>query len=137
MDRIKKIQLKMKLLKIAFWAGAITDALAAVVMLLPQMRTYIFGSGPFEITPEYRYALGLGAALMLGWTTLLIWGSFKPMERKGLLIITVFPVIMGIVVAQIYAVISGYIPLNKVIPLWIHLFILSTLFVYSFVKSKR
>jgi hypothetical protein len=128
---------KIKLLKIAFWIGAITDALAAIVMIFPQLRTLIFGSDDFIITPEYRYALGLGAALMLGWTVLLIWGSFKPIERKGLLIITIFPVIAGIVVAQIYAVISGYIHLNRIVPLWVHLFIISFLFIYAFVRAKE
>lgn len=128
---------KIRLLKIAFWTGAVTDALAAIVMIFPQLRTVIFGSGNFTITPEYRYALGLGAALMIGWTVLLIWGSLKPIERKGLLIITVFPVITGIVIAQIYAVISGYIHIGKVVPLWIHLFGISSLFFYSFVKTKE
>jgi hypothetical protein len=128
---------RIRLSKIAFWTGAVTDALAAIVMIFPQLRTLIFGSGSFTITPEYRYALGLGAALMLGWTVLLIWGSFKPIERKGLLIITVFPVITGIVVAQIYAVISGYIQLGKVVPLWMHLFAISSLFIYAFVKAKE
>jgi hypothetical protein len=128
---------KIRLLKIAFWTGAVTDALAAIVMIFPQLRTLIFGSDGFTITPEYRYALGLGAALMLGWTVLLIWGSLKPIERRGLLIITVFPVITGIVVAQIYAVNSGYIHLGKAFPLWIHLFVISSLFIYSFVKTKE
>jgi hypothetical protein len=95
---------KVKLLKISFWIGAITDALAAKIMIFPQLRTYIFGDDNFTITSEYRYVLGLGASLMLGWTVLLIWGSFKPIERKGLLIITVFPVITGIIISQIYAV---------------------------------
>ena len=128
---------KIKLLKIAFWTGAVTDALAAIVMIFPQLRTLIFGSDSFTITPEYRYALGLGAALMLGWTVLLIWGSFKPIERRVLLIITVFPVITGIVIAQIYAVNSGYIHLGKALPLWIHLLVISSLFIYSFVKTKE
>jgi hypothetical protein len=128
---------EIMLLKVAYWTGAITDALAAIIMIFPQLRTVIFGSGNFTITPEYRYALGLGAALMLGWTVLLIWGSFKPIERKGLLIITIFPVITGIVLAQIYAVISGYIQLGKVVPLWVHLFIISSLFIYAFVRAKE
>ncbi|TAL59482.1 MAG: hypothetical protein EPN88_17240 [Bacteroidetes bacterium] len=128
---------KIKLLKIAFWIGAITDALAAIIMIFPQLRTYIFGSDNFSITSEYRYALGLGASLMVGWTILLIWGSFKPLERRGLLIITVFPVITGIVIAQIYAVCSGYIHLTKIFPIWIHLSLVSAFYIYSFIKTKE
>ena len=64
---------KTRLLKIAFWIGAITDALAAKVMIFPKLRVYLFGAENFSISNDYRYALGLGAALMLGWTFLLIW----------------------------------------------------------------
>jgi hypothetical protein len=30
---------KIKRLKIAFWTGAITDALAAIIMVFPQLKT--------------------------------------------------------------------------------------------------
>jgi len=63
---------KIKLLRIAFGIGAITDALAAIIMIFPQLGTYIFRSANISIASEYRYALGLGASLMLGWTVLLI-----------------------------------------------------------------
>ena len=131
------IDTKIKLLRIAFGICAITDALAAVIMIFPQLRTYIFGSDNFSITSEYRYALGLGASLMLGWTILLIWGSFKPFERRGLLLITVFPVITGIVISQIYAVCSGYIHLTKVFPIWLHLSMVSALYIYSYIKTRE
>ena len=127
---------KIKLLKTAFWIGAITDGLAAVIMIFPELREFVFGSDSFEITPAYRYALGMAAALMTGWTVLLIWGSLKPMERKGLLIITVFPVISGIVIAQLYAVYSGYIECVRLIPLWAHLTLISSFFIYAYFKSK-
>jgi hypothetical protein len=128
---------KIKLLRIAFGIGAITDALAAIIMIFPQLKTFIFGSANISIASEYRYALGLGASLMLGWTVLLIWGGHKPLERRGLLVITVFPVITGIVIAQIYAVSSGYIQLTKIFPIWIHLSLVSALYIYSFIKTKE
>ena len=128
---------KIKLLKIAFWIGAITDGLAAIIMIIPKLRVYIFGENNYVITPEYRYALGMAAALMTGWTVLLIWGSLKPIERKGLLVITVFPVISGIIVAQIYAVFSGYIEMARIIPVWIHLTLISSFFLFAYINSKN
>ena len=128
---------KIKLLKIAFWIGAMTDALAAIIMIFPKLGTYLFKHENVVITPEYRYALGMGAALMVGWTVLLIWGSFKPLERKGILVITVFPVITGIVLAQIYAVSCGYIALNNMIPIWIHLTVISSYFLFTYFKSNK
>lgn len=129
--------IKIKILKIAFWIGAITDALAAIVMAIPAWRVYVFGGENLQLTPAYRYALGMGAALMAGWTILLIWGSFKPLDRKGILVITVFPVIMGIVIAQIYAVSSGFIETAKMIPVWIHLTVISSFFLFAVYKAKN
>ncbi|WP_167611896.1 hypothetical protein [Maribellus sediminis] len=127
----------IRLLKIAFWIGAVTDALAAIIMIFPDLRVLIFGSENEVITPDYRYALGMGASLMVGWTVLLIWGSLKPVERRGLLVLTVFPVISGIVLAQIYAVSSGYISLKNILPVWIHLTLISSFFMFSYFSSKR
>lgn len=134
---LMKKDIKIKILKIAFWIGAITDGLATIIMIFPELRVYIFGSDNLNLTPEYRYALGMGAALMAGWTVLLIWGSLKPLERKGLLIITVFPVILGIAIAQIHAVSSGYIEMIRMIPLWIHLTLLSSFFLFAYFNSNN
>lgn len=133
MDKDKKITI----LKIAFWIGAITDALAAIVMAFPDLRVYVFGGDKLELAPDYRYSLGMGAALMAGWTILLIWGSLKPLDRKGILVITVFPVILGIVIAQVYAVSSGYIETGKMIPVWIHLTVISSFFLFAYYKAKN
>lgn len=102
----------------------------------PYNEVLHFGPDKVEITPAYRYSLGMGAALMLGWAVLLLWGSVKPVERKGLLIITVFPVITAIVMAQIYAVSAGLVELSGMIPVWIHLIFISSLFLYAYFTSK-
>ena len=93
---------RILLLRISYWVGAISDGLATLRMLFPNIAS---GS-------EFRYASGLGAALMLGWTFLLIWADRKPMERKGVLLLTAFPVCTGLLLAEIYAVIGGVITLN-------------------------
>lgn len=131
------IKNKIKLLKIAFWIGAVTDGIAAIIMIFPQLRSCLFGSDNLIITPQYRYALGLGAALMVGWTVLLIWGSLKPLERKGILLITIFPVITGIVIAQIYSVVSDYVQLTKMIPIWIHLTFITCLYLIAYFRVKN
>lgn len=127
---------QIKVLKIAFWIGAITDALAAVIMIFPELGAHFFKHENVAITPEYRYALAMEASLMVGWTALLIWGSIKPVERKGILILTVFPVIIGIVLAQIYAVYAGYIEVARIFPLWIHLALISIYFLFAYLNSK-
>jgi len=81
---------KILMLRISYWVGAISDGLATLRMLFPRIGT---GS-------EYRYALGLAAALMFGWTLLLIWADRKPMERKGILLLTAFPVCTSLLLAE-------------------------------------
>jgi hypothetical protein len=85
---------------------------------------------------EYRYALGLGASLMLGWTFLLVWADRKPLERKGVLLLTVFPVITGIVLAEIYSVTKGLITFEKMLPTGIFLMVLIALFIFSYFNAK-
>jgi hypothetical protein len=82
--------------------GAIADGLATLRMLFPKIAYGV----------EYRYALGLGASLMLGWSFLLIWADRKPLERKGVILLTVFPVITGLILAEIYALVSGLVQLT-------------------------
>ena len=117
---------RVLLLRISYWVGIIADGLATLRMLFPKIGS----------VPEYRYALGLGASLMFGWTLLLIWADRKPTERKGVLLLTAFPVCTGLLLAEIYAVISGVITFNKMLPTAIFLIVLIILFSVSFFYAR-
>ena len=127
---------KIRWLRISYWAGAIIDGLAAVQMLVPAIFAAAYRLPAFHPGAEYRYAMGMGASLMLGWSVLLIWADRKPMERKGILPITIFPVIFGMVVNEIWAVRSGFVPLGAMVPVWIMQTALSVLFVFSYLNAK-
>ena len=113
-------------LRISYWVGAIADGIATLRMLFPKIA---YGA-------EYRYALGLGASLMLGWTFLLVWADRKPLERKGVLLLTVFPVITGILLAEIYSVTKGLITFEKMLPKGIFLAVLIALYLFSYLNAK-
>ena len=113
-------------LRISYWVGAITDGIATFRMLFPKIAYGV----------EYRYALGLGASLMLGWTFLLVWADRKPLERKGVLLLTVFPVITGILLAEIYSVTKGLITFEKMLPTGIFRVVLIALFIFSYFNAK-
>ena len=53
-------------LRISYWAGASLDALAALSMLSPEVFAATNGLQNFHPGIEYRYAMGMGASLMLG-----------------------------------------------------------------------
>jgi hypothetical protein len=96
-------------LRVAYWAGAIMDAKACVWMLSVNPVLAMNDGREFHPGWDYRYAMAFGAALMAGWTVLLVWADRKPMERRGVLPITVFPVIVGLNAARYFLYLGGFV----------------------------
>ena len=128
--------MKYPFLRISYWAGAIVDGVAALAMIFPALGKKMFGLTNFNPGPDYSFAMGMSASLMFGWTALLIWADRDPLARKGILLLTVFPVIFGIVIAEIIVVASGLIAVGQMIPLWIMQVSLSILFIFSYWRTK-
>lgn len=116
------------LLRIAFLAGAATDAVALLPMLFPPVAWYLWGID--DVSGSYRFAMGYGASLMLGWTALLLWASRRPAERRFVAALTVL-VIWGLVLAEIAAVHSGAISIARMAPTWCLQAGLLVLFAYA------
>ncbi len=116
----------IKWLKASFVAGAVADGLIGILMLLPGRMG----------ESDFRYPMGLGASLMFGWTILMIWGYRKPMERKGILLITICPVISGLVASGIWAVAAGLFPVQKILPSTILGTGLIALMGFSYLKAR-
>jgi hypothetical protein len=85
---------------------------------------------------EFRYPMGLAATLAFGWTALLVWADRKPVERKGILVITVFPVITGLLLSGIYGVVVGLLPAAQIIPGSAVGVILIVLMLYSYWNAR-
>jgi hypothetical protein len=125
-------------LRVSFWAGAILDVLAAIQMIFPAVFAATSGIADFHPGRDYFYAMGMGASLMLGWTVLLLWADRKPLERRGILPITVFPVVAGLMVNEGYAVfVSGFLALRAVGPILILQSGLIALFLVSYYKAGK
>ncbi len=127
---------KILFIRICYWIGAILDAATLIPMLSPEIGGRMYGITGFNPGIEYRYAMGLGASLMLGWTFLLLWADRKPVERRGVLLLTVFPVLTGLALSGIYAVNSGMVDFSDIIPLWILQSVLAILFITTYFYSK-
>lgn len=108
----------VRLLRVCFWAGALTDAGAAVQMLSPRVFGFAYRLPAFAPGPDYRFAMGMGASLMIGWTALLLWADRAPLQRKGILPLTVVPVIVGLAANQAVAASNGFLPLAALAPVW-------------------
>ena len=78
-------------LKTVFLIGAVADAVLAIEWFLislgladlPVHPSFFVGSGQ-----DFRYVLSIGGLFMMGWAFLLYWGSLRPVERRGILLIT-------------------------------------------------
>ena len=123
---------KVIFLRISYWLGAVLDGLMVIPMLCPRIGGIMFGIDNFNPGNDYKYAMMVSASLMLGWTVLLIWADRKPIERKGVIMITVIPVVVGLILAGTFAVYCGLIKIEKMIPTWIIQLTLLILFCYSY-----
>lgn len=124
-------------LRISYWVGAVVDGVAAAQML--HLPLFKFGMQLPEFAPgsDYRFAMGMGASLMLGWTALLVWADRKPMERMGVLPLTVFPVISGLAANQAQGIQVGFLPVMAVVPIWALQVGLSALFLGSYWRARK
>ena len=119
-------------LRIAYWWGVIADAVSAILMLFPNLFLRVMS---FNLTPGRDFAFGLsyGMPLMIGWTILLIWADRKPLERKGILLLTL-PIIAGYIAIELYAVSTGITSLGSALPL---LIMQTGLFVFIVFSCRR
>lgn len=127
---------KILLLRVCYWIGAVADALAAIIMVFPKLGGLMYGMPDFSPGDGYRYAMGLGASLMIGWTFLLIWADRRPVERRGVLLLTVFPVLFGLIISGIYAVATGLIPADRMVPTWIFQGLITGLYLFSYFYTR-
>lgn len=115
-----------RLARAACWAGAALDALAFLQMAFPGLGRAMMGvSAP--LTEEYRFAIYVGAGLMLAWTVLLVWTQARIRERWPVL-----PMTMIIIPFNAFAMAIGLraalVPAGSAIPMMAMMFALFILF---------
>jgi hypothetical protein len=124
-------------LRICYWVGAIVDGLWIIPMLFPSVGGALFGIEDFDPGGEYRYAMAVGAALMAGWTALLLWADRRPVERRGVLLLTIVPVLVGLDAASVQLVRYDIVPMDRMVASWIQTGLVHVLFIYGYVVSRR
>jgi hypothetical protein len=104
--------------RISFITGAILDAIFVLPLTFPKLAGILLGVDNFIPDAITIYMMHAGAALMAGWTGILFWAAIKPIERRGIIPITLFPLLSGLIAAGVYCYISKGIRLDKILPLW-------------------
>ena len=132
----KKIRNKIIWLRISYWVGAILDGLWIIPMLYPTLGGTLYGIKDFNPGPDYRFAMAIAAAMMAGWTVLLIWADRKPLERRGVLLLTIIPVKVCLDLSNYYLIAYDVVTVTGMIPGWIQSFLVYALMIYAYVNSR-
>ena len=80
--------------------GAFADGLIAIEWYLislglvdmPIHPSFYVGDGQ-----DYQFILSTAGLFMMGWAILLVWGSLKPVERRGILLLTAAMLFLAII----------------------------------------
>jgi len=133
-----RIDFRILWLRLAYWVGIILDAWTGLHMVFPEFDPH--ANPAFATDLGYRFAMAYGAALMAGWTALLFWADRKPVERRFVLVLTVCPVIAGLVLSRLVLFFGGtlsqpYTPASLALPVSLTVLFLFAYF-YSMVERK-
>lgn len=93
-----------------YWFGAILDARLGIVLLVKrylEMPDFMRNSDSGATLLAELYSVGQDCGLMWGWTFLLIWADRKPLARRGIILLTVFPVVFLLLTNVIDIILRG------------------------------
>lgn len=98
---------QLNVIKTICWVGALADALWAVALISPPIFGMLTGRPNLDPDLTFRLTMGVGASLMAGWTALLFWCAKKPVERRAVMLLTIFPVLCGLAVVTLISIQDG------------------------------
>jgi len=98
---------RMFLIKLPYWLGIGADALWSVALFYPPLFGILTGNPDFDPDMQVRLIMGIGGTLMTGWTLLLIWAVRRPIERRFVIILTAYPVVLGLFIVSLIGYLGG------------------------------
>jgi hypothetical protein len=130
-------QQKILMLRASYWTGAIIDLLAAIQLLIPQLWATMDNFATYSPNTTLNFALYVASSLMFGWTFLLIWADRKPLERKSVLLLTVFPVVFGLALNNVWALASGLRQLESTLPELAMQVVVGSFLAFSYLNARK
>jgi len=122
--------------RFSFCMGAFLDGFAALQMIFPDLFAMSYQLANFSPGLAWSYASGRVASFMFGWSCLLLWADRKPVERRGVLLITIFPVLLVLAMGGLFVVESHFMPISAMIPTWTAQGLLGILFGGSYLNAR-
>jgi hypothetical protein len=113
-------RIRLRFVQACYLVGVVADLAATIPLLSPRAAEVIFGLARSEIrSATFLYCSRVAASLMAGWTLLLLWGFLRPIERRGVLLLTIAPVLAGLIASSVAVVGAGAIEARFMIPMWV------------------
>ena len=128
---------KVKTLRAICWIGALADLVFFVAMIVPSMWGWMFSIEDFAPDLQHRVDMGVGAALMLCWTCLLLWAGQDPIGRRGVMALSLFPVLVGLGCTSVAALASGAAVIGDLMWVFGLKIVLFSLFGYGLVIARQ
>ena len=97
-------QIKGKFIRTMYWVGIILDALVGIDILQTIVTGQSIGVFVPQLTEGITYLAIQVAVFMFGWTVLLYWGVRDPINRRALLLMTAFPVVVGLLASKLMVI---------------------------------
>ncbi len=118
-------------IQLGYWAGAFGCALMlihnALLFSRAMTRPEFFGSS--------AYLFMVGHFFILLWIILLLWGARKPLERRSLLLMTFFPLIVNAILKGVEAYRLNWTSISLIFQFVLNLF-LAVLVAIVYVETK-
>ena len=126
---------KMFLIKFPYWLGIGADALWAVALLFPSVYGVLIGNTEYVPDFQTRQILSIAGTLMTGWTLLLLWAVRKPIERRVVILLTLF-VVLGLFIVGLNSLINGgYLPVWIIVKSSVLMLFMATSYILSGTKK--
>lgn len=122
---------KIVWIRLGCYVGAVVDAAAALMLMFPVLNTWISGEAPAVDSINFRTTRATAAALMWGWTVLLVWAGKRPLERYGVVAITIFPVLTWIASTRLHNMLHGEVDVLRNIPIFLLQIIIFLIMAFS------
>lgn len=98
---------RMLVIKFPYWLGIIADAIWVAGLFSPAAFSLLTGNPDFKPDIQTRLIMAIGGTLMAGWTLLLIWAVKEPVGRRMVILLTAYPVVLGMLVIAAIGFFNG------------------------------
>ena len=128
---------EIRRLRICYWIGIIGDMFFGVIILFfPGFARNIWQVDTPLAGTDLMWSKYFGSVL-IAWTCLLFWADRKPIERKGILLLTCFPGLAGLIIVEFYSLTQNIVPLLNLTLLIIFQGSAIILYMFCYIKSKK